>query len=129
MCHLGHTMTQCSLPSPIYSIFLKRELISLQAHALAAGAPCYVNTVDKFLDLYKFLSEPDKNLLCELYQHDLVLIGFTECDPNPYVGDVHIMTFTSFIDNQLKWNNCMKFIEKVEKTKGIKLRGEPTHPK
>lgn len=66
-CHLLHTMIQYSLPSPIYYVFLKRELISLQARALASGAMCYINIVDQFLALYKCLDEQDNNLMCELY--------------------------------------------------------------
>ena len=43
---------------------------------------------NQFLYLYKTLDEKEKNILCELYQHDLVLSGLTEQDLNPYVGDV-----------------------------------------
>ena len=75
ICHLGHSMIQYSFPSTIYSVFLKRELISLQACALASRAMCYVNTVDQFLALFKCLDEQDKNILCEIYQHDLVVRG------------------------------------------------------
>ena len=116
--HLGHTMIQYSLPSPIYFVFLKRELISLQTYAFTSGAMCSSNTIDQFLALYKCLYEKDKNLLCELYQDDLVVRGYTEQDPNPYLGDVQIRPFASFMSNQIKWNKATSFVEKYEKIEG-----------
>lgn len=97
LCHLGHTMMRYSLPSAIYSIYLKSQLVSLQAHALDAGAMCYINIIDQFFALYMCLEELDKNLLCELYQHDLVVTRYNGWDPNPYVGEVQIGAFTSFM--------------------------------
>lgn len=117
VCHLGHTMAQYSLPSPVYSIFLKRELISLHARALVAGAPCYIHTIDQFLELYKQLDRLGKNLLYELFQHDLVVTGYNEWDPKPYVGDAHIKGFASFMISRLKWNKATGFVKKLERLK------------
>lgn len=123
MGHLRHAMANYSFPSPIYSILLKKELISLHARALATWAPCYNNIVDQFLELYKCLDELGKNLIYEIYQHDLVVTWYNEWDTNPYVGNVHIRSFASFMNNQLKWRKAMGFVEKFEKTEGMRLRG------
>jgi hypothetical protein len=46
---------------------------SLHARALDAGVICYINFVDRFLALYKILGEEDKNIICELYQFEMVM--------------------------------------------------------
>ena len=55
----------------------------------------------------------------------MVVIGYTGLDPNPYVGDVPIRAFTSFTNNQIKWNKAMSFDERDENMEGLKLIGEP----
>ena len=64
--------------SPIYAMYLKIQLASLQAKALASNNICYINCVDHFLSVYKSLDEEENNILCELYQHDLLLTSHTK---------------------------------------------------
>ena len=96
----------------------------MQARALALGVMFYINTIDQFLALYKCLKEPYKNILCELYNHDLIVTGYSGLDHNPYVGDVQIRAFASFMQNQIKWNKSMAFVERAKKIKCLRLRGE-----
>jgi len=117
------------MPSQIYSIFLKSQMASLHVCALVAGASCYINFVDQFLALYNIMGEEDKNILCDLYQFDMVMTWHTEWDPNPYVGDVNIRAFTSFMQNKIEWNKSMSFVDRIENTEGVKLIGEPTPTK
>jgi hypothetical protein len=90
MCHLAYVLISCRLPSPVYSIYLKEHKYFLQLRALAIDNPSYIATTDQFLQLYFNSEEDDKNLLCELYQHNLVLSELHDWDPNPHVGDIQL---------------------------------------
>jgi hypothetical protein len=68
------------------------------------------------LALYKILGEEDKNIICELYQFEMVMTWHTKWDPNPYVGYVHIKDFTSFLQTQIQWNKYMSFVDRIDKT-------------
>ena len=100
----------------------------MQARALASDNTCYINSMDQFLSLYKTLDEEDDNILCEMYQHDLVLSGKSKWNMNPYVGDVQLRVFTSFMNNQIKWIKAMSFVWQDENMGGLNLKGEPNPP-
>lgn len=73
LCFLGHSMKLFSIPSLVYFIYLQTQLFSLHAQDLVAGVACHINIVDRFVNLYEFLGEEDKNILCEIYLFDMVI--------------------------------------------------------
>jgi hypothetical protein len=43
---------------------------------------------DYFIQEFSQNDDEDKNLLCEFYYHNLVMSGFENWDPNPYVINI-----------------------------------------
>ena len=39
------------------------------------------------------------------------MADYDDWDPNPYVGEVQLKAFMSFMRNQLRWNNAATFVE------------------
>lgn len=50
----------------------------------------------------------EKDLLCELYQHNFLLSPEKIWNPNPYVGDVQLRAFVSYLRNQANWVEPLK---------------------
>ena len=49
-------------------------------------------------------------MLFELYSFDSILERNTLWNPNTIVGDIHLRSFMSFIQNQIKWELDIKFL-------------------
>lgn len=64
LCHLAHTMMAYLYPSPIYSMYLKEQIISLQIRALAIGNSYHILVFDQFIQSYFHSEEEDKKILC-----------------------------------------------------------------
>ena len=47
-----------------------------------------------------------QHLLCELYMHDYILEIDQTFNPVPFVGDIQLRAFTSFVINQVKWKKA-----------------------
>ena len=93
MCHLAHVMRSYSQPSIVYVVYLKSQFISLFLRAFVVDCMCFVETKDQFRLLYQVCTEEDKNLLCEVYLHNLAVLDVGNWDPNPLVGDVQLRAF------------------------------------
>jgi len=125
MCHLALTMRSYSQPSSVYAIYLRSQLIALLIRALVVGQMCMVDTPNQFITLYKSCEELDKNLLCEAYLFNFAVSNVASWDPNPLVGDPQLISFASFMGNQISWHKAISFFNNTEKVEGLHLRPEP----
>ena len=81
------------------------------------------------IDLYTGSSLRDKDLPCELYQLKFFMDNEHEWNPNPIVGVVQLGVFSSFIQNQIKWELTMRYFYKCVFQSEIQVRGEKHVPK
>ena len=52
------------------------------------------------MDLYKQANMTDQAKMIEFYVHNLVLTNLDTCDPNPTIGDMHLMALVSWMMNE-----------------------------
>lgn len=67
------------------------------------GKSYELKTPEYFIYAYADSNFQDRNLLCELYQHDLILATDRLWNPNPMVGDLKLRAFVSYIHHQTQW--------------------------
>lgn len=104
----------CRSPARVYSMYLHEQWVGLQMIRLNNNKKFMMGNVDDFVDIYNDSSTREKDLLCELYQFKFFLEHELEWNPNPVVGDIQLRAFSSFIQNQIKWEIGMKFFYKLE---------------
>jgi hypothetical protein len=54
----------------------------------------------------------DHHLICELYQHEVIMSHDLKFNPTPYVGYILLQDFVSFMIHQVKWKLAHETIEK-----------------
>jgi hypothetical protein len=47
--------------------------------------------------------------MCELYQHEFILSHDKGWNPNPFVEDVQLTVFTSFLRHQVQWSAYVSY--------------------
>jgi len=53
----------------------------------------------------------EKNFICELYFHNAFLYYDKVWNTNNYMEDIQLISFTSFMTNQIDWVVTYKFVE------------------
>jgi hypothetical protein len=79
--------------------------------SLIVGRTSNILNPTQFLEAYASSSEEDQNVMCELYQYDFILSHDRGWNPNPFVGDIELRYFASFIKNQLE---CITTLSQIE---------------
>ena len=70
-------------------------------------------------------STRDQHLLCEAYFHNEAIPENRALNINPLVGDVQLRAFTSFLLNQITWQNDFTTVSNNEDKRSIWIRPEP----
>ena len=80
------------------------------------------------METYKKSIERDHDLLCDLYQHEIVLFHDLKRNPNLFVGDIQLRYFNSYMHNHLQWNQYQSTIVHNEQNFSLWVRREyPNH--
>ena len=91
------------------------------------GQPCKLDTPSTCLEAFFQSDIPNQHLLCELYLHEVVCFGDRTLNIYPYVGDIQLRAFTSFVNNQVWWKEDYDTIKTNEVEKTLWIRGELHH--
>jgi hypothetical protein len=94
-------------PSCNYSLFLMERLTWFQIKTIIEGKPHGVIQPADFVKTFVAASTRDQHLLCEAYFHNEAIPENKMLNINPLVGDVQIRAFTSFLYNQILWQNIL----------------------
>ena len=70
----------------------------------------------------------DQNLLCELFLHERACPMDAHSNPVPYLGDIQLRAFTSFVTNHMHWWSAIQTIQNNEETSTLWVRSEPQSP-
>jgi hypothetical protein len=81
-------------------LFLKEQWYKFQITNLAQQANPTNETPKSFVEVYQDCNIEEKDRLCEFYLHNLVFFHPYKWIPNPYVGDVKIMDFSSWLRHE-----------------------------
>ena len=70
----------------------------------------------------------EQNLLCELYLLEMACPLDRYSNPAPYLGDVHLRDFSSFVSNHVQWESSFQTISQNEANSNLWIRHEPQSP-
>ena len=71
----------------------------------------------------------EQNLLCELYLDEMACPMDSRSNPVPYLGDVQLRAFASFVNNHVQWENVFHTISRNETSSNLWIRSEPQSPR
>ena len=92
-------------------MFLNERWTVFRLKQLAAGKPYKVDSPQVFIDIFFTVSGHEHDLLSELYLFNFLLPNYVRWNPNPYVGDVQLGDFFSFIYDFLVYYEIQNFLE------------------
>ena len=95
---------------------------------MVASRSPHILKPEQFLEACVNSSEEGQNIMCEIYQHEFLLSYDINWDPNPFMGDIQLMAFTSFLNHQIQWGNALSHIQYEESRDNLWVRGEPFSP-
>ena len=128
MLTLSHELFTCKPPSPSYPIFLFEHMTLFQIKDLKEGSTSQVVTPSQFLETLTQSEFVCTKLLCELYLHDKTYLMDTKANPFPYIGDIILRSFTSFVLNHVCQLRPSQTIRRNEENFTLWIRGEPRAP-
>ena len=67
----------------------------------------------------------DQILLCELFLHERACPMEVHSNPIPYLGDIQLREFNSFVTNHMHWWSAIHTIQKNEETSTLWFQSEP----
>jgi hypothetical protein len=92
-------------PSCNYSVFLMERLTWFQIKSVIEGKPHEVIQPADFVKTFVAASTRDHHLLCEAYFHNEAIPENRLLNINPLVRDIQLQPFTSFLYNQILWQD------------------------
>ena len=98
---LSRELMSSRAPSPSYLVFLYEQFTWLKLKELKEGRPYEVASSAQILETYMESSFTEQKLLCELYFHEMDFPLDRHSNPAPYLGDVQLRSFDSFISNHV----------------------------
>ena len=90
------------VPSSSYPIFLFEQFIWFKLRAIKEGRPYEITTSAKFPETFLESDFEDHNLLCELYLHEMDCPLDRHSNPIPFLGEVQLKDFFSFVRNRVQ---------------------------
>ena len=81
------------------------RLTFFQINSIKEGRPHVVLNPTDFVRTFAEASTMDQHLLCEVYLHNEAIPENWQLNINPLVGDIQIRALTSFLNNQIIWQN------------------------
>jgi hypothetical protein len=122
---LMQTLMATRKPSCNYSLFLMERLTWFQIKSIIEGKSHEVIQPTDFVKTFLAASTRDQHLLCEAYFHNEAIPENRLLNINPLVGDVQLRAFTSFLYNQILWQNDFLAAKHNEDNKLLWIRPEP----
>ena len=128
MYSLAKQLMCCRKPSPSYPIFLYEQFYLFQLRAIKSNKPHQIVDPKSFMKAYFSFDSVDHHLPCGLYLHEYICMVDRRFNMSPYVGDIKLHAFSSFVQNQVRWELAYSAIEHNEKNVTLSVRGELKPP-
>jgi hypothetical protein len=101
------------------------RLTWFQIKSIIEGKPHAVLQPADFVKTFVATSTRDQHLLCEAYFHNEAIPENRLLNINPLVGDIQIRAFTSFLYNQILWQDEFLAAKHNEDNRLLWIRPEP----
>lgn len=106
-------LVNCRSPSPVYTLFLKDQMINFQLSQITQGLNPSLHTPQEFYVSFKSVLMALQNLLYELYIHNFVFLDDKDWNSLLYMGDVQFRAVMSWMQNEIsKENQATPYREK-----------------
>ena len=125
---LSQELLGTRVPSSSYPVFLFEQFIWFKPRAVKEGRPYEIATLTKFLETFLESDFEEKNFLCELYLHELACPLDRHSIPIPFLGDVQLRDFSSFVSNHVQWEISFQNFSHNEAHSNLWVRSEPQTP-
>jgi hypothetical protein len=101
------------------------RLTWFEIKSIIEGKPHAVLHPTDFVKTFVAASTRDQHLLCEAYFHNEAIHENRLLNINPLVGDIQIRAFTSFLYNQILWQDDFLAAKHNEDNRLLWIRPEP----
>ena len=98
---LSRELLGTKVPSSSYPVFLFEQFIWFKLRDVKEGRPYEIATSAKFLETFLESDFEEQNLLYEIYFPELVYPLDRHSNPTPFLGDVQLRDFASFVSNHV----------------------------
>ena len=102
------TITQellaCRSPATAYALFLQEQCLYFQLTSIYEQFPYQFKDYMEFLEAIRESDLHRQHLMCELYMHGFILETKQKFNIRPFLGDIQLRDFVSFMLNQMKWD-------------------------
>jgi len=123
-----YTMMQqvliCRNPSPSYYVVLYEQLTLFKMKAIMEDWPHKITLVLEFLETFFQSGITYQHFLWELYLHEHACQLDKRFNMTPFVGDIQLRAFTSFVNNQITWLNSFQMVHTNEGASTLWIRSE-----
>ena len=127
MYNLIQELLSCRAPYPSYPMFLYEKMALFKIRALKEGRPYKVFSTPKLLETFIKSDFLDQNLLCDFFLHERACPIDIHSNPVPYLGDIQLRSFTSFVTNHIHWWSSIHTIQKNEDTSTLWVQSDPQY--
>lgn len=93
----------CRTPPRVYVMYLKELDLSFKLSMIIVDLDHSIETPQEFYQMYQSSLATTKNLLCEFYLHNYPAPNDNDWNPLLYIGDIHIRSLMSWIQNENDW--------------------------
>ena len=83
--------------------------------AIKADKPYQIINPNSFIKAYSTSDPTNQYLLCELYLHEYICVMDRKFIMTSNVGDIQLHAFSSFVQNQVRWEIAHSTAEHNEK--------------
>jgi hypothetical protein len=123
-----HMMKQqvliCINPSPSYFVFVYEQLTLFKMKAIMEDHPHKITLIPEFLENFFQSGITNQHFLCELYLHEHTCQLEKRFNMTPFVGEIQLRTFTSFVNNQVTWLNSLQTVHTNEGASTLWIKSE-----
>ena len=89
-------------------MFLFKQFIWFKLRVVKEGTSYEIATSGKFLETFLGSDFEDRNLLCEIYLHEMACNLDRHSNLVPFSGDVQLRDFASFASNLVQWERYLQ---------------------
>ena len=121
---LSQQVMACLPPAHSYSFFLHEQYIFFCLESVHQELSHVIEDSIQLLHILRSHNILDQHLMCEVYMHDYVLGNDQSFNPVPYMGDIQLRAFTSYVVNQVKWKKAFNTYEENQENRPLVLQME-----
>lgn len=115
-------LMQCRAPPCVYSLCLKEQHISFRMMRIVRDLSPSLQTSEEFYSAYQTSPTAIKNLLCEFYVHNYVVLNDVDWNALLYIRDIQLRALMSWMWNEIARGEQFQVHKKEELDLSLTLK-------